>query len=173
MELIEVVESIGKVKDKGDEFLWKVCEMIHDAYAEFPAYKNGLTLSLKERLNREKAHIYNYRNAWELREDISQFIPLSFSHYARLYRLREEFDLSKENITDYLELAKEENWSVSKLAQEVNNNHAEQNHKEERLFKSLLKNMRSYRETEHIFNHLSKEWRAVYYDLLKEMEKGE
>jgi len=169
MELIEVVESIGRLKDKAEYDKWVLAEAVYDAYQELPNYEKGLTSGLCERLNYTTTQVYNLKHAQEILNRTRFLNTLSVSHYARLYRLQKEFELSDENVLEYLELAHEENWSVSKLAQEVNNNHAEQNHKEERLFKSLLKNMRSYWQTEHI-TRFSKETRAIFYDLMREME---
>jgi hypothetical protein len=166
--IIEVINQIAVLKNKTEYHKWDLAEAVHTAYLEFPAYERGLTSGLCEKLNYTTTQIYNLKQAQELKS-ITRFIDsLTVSHYARLYRLKEEFDLELAEVEDYLLLAEEENWSVSKMAQEVNNNHGDHNHREEKIFQRLIKTLKQYLETEHI-RKFSKETRAVIHDLLEEL----
>ncbi len=48
---------------------------------------------------------------------------LSPSHYSRLARAAEKYDLPAETVTEYLELASENSWSAQTMIEQVSNNH--------------------------------------------------
>ena len=122
--LLPIVEEIGRIKDGVELNRWELAEKIHDAYSEFSQYERGLTSGLCQRLKYTPANLYNYRNAWDLKQECS-ITGLSVSHFARLYGLAEKYLLSKDQVTEYLELAESESWSVAQLSKEVAQNHDE------------------------------------------------
>ena len=123
-DLLPIVEEIGRIKDGVELNRWELAEKIHDAFSEFPQYERGLLSGLCQRLKYQPANVYNYRNAWGLKAEFPM-TDLSVSHFARLYGLAEKYELSAEDVKDYLILAEEENLSVAQLSKEVAQNHDE------------------------------------------------
>ena len=123
--LQSIVEEIGILADRAESDKWQVAEQIAVAFAEFPAYTRGLTLSLCERLRRSTDSIYGYRDAWELRSLLNVSDSLTVSHYSTLAHLRTRYDLSVDECKDWAAWAEENNIHVRELNQEVTAKHTE------------------------------------------------
>lgn len=168
-----VIEQIGALKDSVELDRWKLAEVIHDAFAEFPEYEHGLLSGLCQRLKYTSANVYNYKKAWSLKT--SYLLPtmptkLSVSHYAKLYDLQKKYCLFTGELIDYIQLAEQEHWSVAQLAKEVSANHDE-NTKElyaksiKRLIDLIVKILTDPE------NDMDQFLRANLYDVKKELEK--
>ena len=121
--LPEVVERVGKINDKADRNLWEVAEAVETAFAEFPAYEQGLALGLHRRLRKSVEQVYNLRNAAVLRARLKSKPVLSVSHYSRMSRLANDLNLEDDIILDWLEAAEGEHLSVGVLAAHVHAAH--------------------------------------------------
>ena len=170
-DLAPIIEEIGSISDKTEAGRWQLAEAIYSAFEELPSHTQGLLQGLCTRLKYTSTNIYNYKNAWDLRNWYPGVDQLSVSHFAKMYKLSKEFDLTGEQEAEYIHEAIEEGWSVRQLAQEVANNHdPDQDLKDRQYFETTVKRMRKCWSLP-LFNDIPKETRAVYYDLLKELEK--
>ena len=170
-DLAHIIEEIGKKWDVNKKISWELAEMVSDAYAEFDSHKQGLSAGLQIRMGKTSTQIYSYRNAWQMKINMYNSPELSVSHYAKMHDLCKPYELSFTDISEYLETAYSEGWSVRQLAQEVANNHdPDQELKDRQYFETTVKRMRKCWSLP-LFNEIPKETRAVYYDLLKELEK--
>ena len=171
-DLAPIIEQIGALKDSVEVNRWELAEMIHDAFSEFPQYERGLLSGLCQRLKYTPANLYNYRNAWDMKTSIyvSPEPNLSVSHYAKIYNLKDKYDLDFEEQYEYLKLAEQERWSVAQLAKEVVQNHDENTNdkylKSIRRLISLIVNVLNDPE-----NDMDEFLRANLYDVKKELEK--
>ncbi len=165
----EVVNRIGELVDAVNTDKWVLAEAIHDAYAEFKPYEQNLTSSLSQRCKLSSTQLYNLRDAWELRSWFGEY-PLSVSHYAKMHNLAEQLNLTPGDIQQYFELAVEEGWSVIKLAQEVSQNHMDNEQKENITYKRWLKTMRKIWQYA-MFNSLPRDVRDAYYKLMQMLEE--
>jgi len=172
-DLAPVIEAIGQVYDREKRINWQIADDIYNAFEELPRYTQGLLQGLCLRLAKSSTQIYNYSKAMELKKYINSFkIPpeLSVSHYARMCDLQKQFDLTYADCYEYLSMA-EEGWSVRQLAMEVTGNHEPApDEVYRRKFQRFTKLMRSLWNDPQ-FGNVAKETRAVYYDLMQELEK--
>jgi hypothetical protein len=166
----EVVDHIGKLTDMVNSDKWKLAEAVHDAYSEFPSHTQNLTSALSQRCKLSTTQLYNLRDAWELRSWFGE-VPLSVSHYGRMHTLSVQLNLSPGDISQYFELAVEEGWSVSKMVQEVTQNHMDNSQKEKITYCRWLKTMRKIWQYS-MFNALPKDVREAYYKLMRVLEEA-
>ena len=167
----EVIDEIGRLNDLVDTDKWKVAEAVHDAFQEFPHHTQGLLQGLTTRLKVSTTQIYSYRDGWEAQKKYyGDGFSLSVSHMAKALNLSNQFDLTDEDTFEYLETAKEEGWSVAKLAQEISGNHdPNPEEKERKTFEKMIKTMRLV-WTYQIFNQVPEHTRTYFYRALKELE---
>jgi len=170
-DLTPVIEAIGALSDSTESGRWEIAEAIHDAFAEFPAYTQGLLQGLCNRLKYTSTNIYNYKNAWEVRSEYLGETKLSVSHFSKLHTLRNKYKLTEHDVLTYIDLAETGDWSALKLEQEVSGNHEpDPDEAYKRKFQRFVKLMRSIWNDPQ-FGNVDKDTRAVYYDLLGELEK--
>ena len=170
-DLAPIIEEIGSISDKTEAGRWQLAEAIYTAFEELPHHTQGLLQGLCVRLRYTSTNVYRYKDAWELKRYNTDAPNLSVSHYARMSKLAIDFALDMESVWEYLETAESDGWSVRKLAQEVAGNHdPDQELKDRQYFETTVKRMRKCWSLP-LFNDIPKETRAVYYDLLKELEK--
>jgi hypothetical protein len=168
--LEEIVESIGALNDKANTDKWEVSKAIFDAFEELPHHTQGLTNGLCNRLKVSTTAIYNYRDAYQLKAWFGYF-PLSVSHYSRMHNLAEQLNLTPGDISQYFEIAVEEGWSVSKMVQEVTQNHMDSEQKEKITYCRWLKTMRKIWQFG-LFNAMPKDVREAYYKLMQSLEEA-
>ena len=172
-DLAPIIEQIGSISDKTEAGRWQIAEAIYTAFEELPHHTQGLLQGLCQRLKYSTTQVYNYSHAHEMWKYINSFAnapALSVSHYARIYDLQIKYDVMYRECSEYLKMAAEESWSVRQLAQEVANNHdPDTDLKDRNYFVTTVKRMR--RCWEFLHKYVDKDTRAVYYDLLKELEK--
>ena len=172
-DLAPIIEEIGALSDKTEAGRWQLAEAIYSAFEELPSHTQGLLQGLCTRLKYTSTQVYNYKHGWHMKSNVFKGThqSLSVSHYAKMYDLCKTYELEFPEVFDYMEMAEEEGWSVRQLAQEVANNHdPDQELKERQYFETTVKRLRKCWSLP-LFNDIPKETRAVYYDLLKELEK--
>jgi hypothetical protein len=169
-DLAPVIEAIGSLSDKTEEGRWQIAEAIYSAFEELPHHTQGLLQGLCTRLKYTSTQVYNYSHAWQIRS-YHPIKNLPVSHYAKMYDLSLRFELSDDEEAEYLQIAEDEGWSVRQLAQEVAGNHEpDPDEAYKRKFARFVKLMRSLWNDPQ-FGNVDKDTRAVYYDLLGELEK--
>jgi hypothetical protein len=130
-DLAQIVSEIGALADAAEASRWQLCRAVSDAYAECGPYERGLTPALCIRLRKSSDTIYDYRDAWRMREELKDgdVSELPYSHYSAMYDLRERYDLTLEQCHDWLEIAASGSLSVRDLRQSVDNAHRENEQK--------------------------------------------
>ena len=123
--LATVIEIIGRANDLVEKDKWTVCHQIADAFAELPAYSRGLTAGLCHRLKKSSDMIYSMRDAAMLKDRIASEVELSPSHFAALSHLQDRFNLTDDDVRDWLELAAENGMSVRDMSTEISIKHTE------------------------------------------------
>lgn len=168
-DLLPVIEHIAEIANKTEGNKWELAEAIHTAFDELPSYEHGLLSGLCEKLRYTPANVYNYRDAWGLKQDFPETI-LTVSHMARLHGLAVKHILNADDVSEYIQLAEQENWSVRKLAQEVESNHEpDPKGQYEKSIRRLI--LLGRKVLSDPLNRMPKMLRANLYDLIKELEK--
>jgi len=170
-EISGIISEIAKINFSADGKKWRVCEMISDAYSEFPAYKRGLTVGLAIQLNKSPQHIHDMRVAWEVKSQLNLINNnLRFSFFAKIDNLNKRYALTKEEMIYFLTEASTEGWSVKTMSQEIERTFDEDpDAKIMRRFSRVAKELRlCWQEAEIV--HMPDPIRKPLYTLLQLLE---
>jgi len=111
---------------KSEYYRWGAAFAILDLWREFPDRHSEIMAVLVNELHVTDDQVYNLLHAAELASELSRNrddMILSPSHFSRLHRAAQKYDLPQETVIEYLELATSEGLSAQAMVEEVMRNH--------------------------------------------------